>query len=67
MQNMKKEQVKPWKFLFGIFMVIIYLGMASLLVFSNMFDIREPFRIIIGILFFLYGIFRGYRIWKPGY
>lgn len=53
-----------WKLVFGIFMVLIYLGMAAILVFSNIFAIGKPYRILIGILFFLYGLFRGYRVWK---
>lgn len=59
-----KDQGKTWKLIFGIFMVLIYLGMAILLVFSEFFPIAEPYRIIIGVLFFLYGLFRGYRVWK---
>jgi hypothetical protein len=45
-------------------MVIIYLGMAVLILFSDLFGISQTFKIIIGILFFVYGIFRGYRIIK---
>lgn len=59
-----KNQGLNWKLIFGIFMVLIYLGMAAILVFSNVFAIPETYRIIIGILFFIYGLFRGYRIWK---
>lgn len=53
-----------WKLIFGIFMVLIYLGMAAILVFTNVFNIPDTYRIIIGVLFFLYGLFRGYRVWK---
>ena len=52
------------KLIFGIFMTFFYLGMAFLLIFFDIFDIKLVFRIIIGILFFAYGIFRGYRMWK---
>ena len=52
------------KFVWGVFMVTIYFGMALLLIFSEIFDIKLVFRIIIGVLMFIYGIFRGYRIWK---
>jgi hypothetical protein len=45
-------------------MVVIYLGMAVLILFSNLFGISRTFKIIIGILFLVYGIFRGYRIIK---
>ncbi len=55
------------KLLWGLFMVIIYLGMASLLLFSDVFVMQKTLKIIIGILLFLYGLFRGYRVWKNGY
>jgi len=58
---MKQEKMK---LIWGIFMVIIYLGMASLLVFSEIFDIKPVFRVVIGVLMFIYGLFRGYRVWK---
>jgi len=45
-------------------MVLFYLGMAVLLLVSDLFNIKESFKIIISILFFVYGIFRGYRMWK---
>lgn len=61
-----KDQGKQWKFIFGIFMVIFYMGMASILVFSNFFNISSLYRIIIGALLFIYGIFRGYRVWQQG-
>jgi hypothetical protein len=48
----------------GIFMMLFYVLMAFLLIFSDVFDIKPIFRIIIGISFFIYGIFRGYRLWK---
>lgn len=54
------------KFVWGIFMVIIYLGMAFLLVFTNLFNenMSFPMRITVGILFFCYTLFRGYRLIK---
>jgi len=53
-----------WRFIWGVFMVLFYLGMAFILFFSNFFDIRESFKIIISVLFLIYGLFRGYRMWK---
>jgi hypothetical protein len=56
------------KLIFGIIMTVIYLGMAFLImfskVFSSIFDRNPSFKIIIGILFLVYGLFRGYRVWK---
>lgn len=62
-QNSKKKKIV---FVFGIFMVLIYMGMAFLLIFSPIFtkNYSDTFRYIIGALFFLYGLFRGYRIIK---
>ena len=41
------------KFVWGIFMVMIYLGMTFLLVFTNLFNenMSFPMRITVGILF----------------
>lgn len=58
---MRRERIR---LIWGIFMTLFYLAMAVLLAFSDIFDIRFSFRIIIAILFFVYGIFRGYRVWK---
>lgn len=56
------------KFVWGIFMVMIYLGMTFLLVFTNLFNenMSFPMRITVGILFFCYTLFRGYRLMKDG-
>ena len=56
------------KFVWGIFMVMIYLGMIFLLVFTNLFNenMSFPMRITVGILFFCYTLFRGYRLIKDG-
>lgn len=56
------------KFAWGIFMVMIYLGMTFLLVFTNLFNenMSFPMRITVGILFFCYTLFRGYRLIKDG-
>ena len=56
------------KFVWGIFMVMIYLGMTFLLVFTNLFNenMSFPMRITVGILFFCYTLFRGDRLIKDG-
>ena len=56
------------KFVWGIFMVMIYLGMTFLLVFTNLFNqnMSFPMRITVGILCFCYTLFRGYRLIKDG-
>ena len=55
---------KKFKILWGIMMTLLYLGMACLIAFSDIFHIGKGLSIIMAILFFIYGIFRGYRVWK---
>ena len=52
------------RLVFGIFMTAFYLIMAILIVVYDFFEMKLAFRIIIGVLFFAYGIFRGFRVWK---
>lgn len=65
---MEQEKKTPkWspRMLFGLFMVFFYLLISILLVFTPIFkDVNIVARIIMGILFFAYGLFRGYRAWK---
>jgi hypothetical protein len=63
----KERNQKGWKLVWGVGMVVFYLVMAFLLTYSNLFDIKREYQIIIGIGFFLYGIFRGYRIVAKGF
>lgn len=56
-----------FKLIWGIVMVCAYLGIAYLLVFSPLFDnstMPKSIRIAIAVLFSVYGIYRGYRLWK---
>jgi len=65
MTNDKKEDKKNnSKYIFSLFMLLIYFGMSYLLIFSELFSQQYSsfVRIIIGLLFFVYGIFRAYRI-----
>ena len=50
----------------GSIMVAIYFGMAFLLVFTTLFigKVPEWVRFFMGGVFFLYGIFRGYRVYR---
>lgn len=56
----------PMRLWFGIFMVIFYIGIGLLLIIANKtFAIFSPvISIVIGAILCLYGIFRGYRLWK---
>lgn len=50
----------------GSIMVAIYMGMAFLLVFTNLFigKVPEWIRYMMGAVFFVYGIYRAFRIVK---
>jgi len=49
---------------FGIMMVIVYLGVGLLFI-CNVFNIiNYTLSCIIGTLLIIYGIFRGYRLYK---
>lgn len=66
---MKGDNKKvSFKFVWGLVMVVTYLLIAYLLVFSTVFIERstlpEVVRIILAIIFAVYGTFRGYRLWK---
>lgn len=55
---------RPLRIWFGIFMILVYLGVGLLFIF-NIFDtIDHTVSIIIGALLMLYGVFRGYRLYK---
>lgn len=67
-ENDLQKPQKPTKkinmgYIFGIFMILIYFGMAYLLIFTPLFKntFSEIFRYSIGIVFAIYGIFRAYR------
>lgn len=66
---MKDQKNKfSFKSVWGITMVVVYLGIAYLLVFSPLFEERSTIpkgiRIAIAVLFSVYGLYRGYRLWK---
>lgn len=58
--------VAPMRIWFGIFMVIFYVGIGILLIIANnTFQIYKPvITIIVGVLLCIYGLWRGYRLWK---
>lgn len=61
----KRPKIK-FSFVFGLFMILVYCGMAFLFVFSNLFaqQFSVTTRVIIGALLFVYGSIRAYRIIK---
>jgi hypothetical protein len=55
-----------FRMIWGIFMVVIYISLAYAMIFMDIFTISKNLRIIVGVLFFLYGVFRGISVWKYG-
>jgi hypothetical protein len=54
-------------FIWGLFMVLIFIGMAFLLVFTTYFAAMGLLaRIILGSVFLVYAIFRGYQLFTKG-
>lgn len=51
-----------FKLLWGMFMALIFLGMAVLTLFTNYFStMPSALRIIFGIVFLIFSIYRGYQ------
>ena len=62
--NSAKLTKKPmnWNAYFGIFMVLVYFGMAYLTLGTNYFFwIQDWARYGLGTIFIVYGLWRGYR------
>ena len=58
------NQPKGMRAVFGIFMILVYVGVGILFL-CNVFDIiNYGVSIAICVLLCLYGIFRGYRLYK---
>ena len=55
-----------FQFFFGMFMVAIYVGMGSYIIFfwEGINNMPEYFRVIFGLLFIAYGVFRMFRYAK---
>lgn len=55
-------------YVFGLLMMLVYWGMAVLLIWSPLFTgrIQPVYRYVLGIIFLVYGIFRAYRQIKRG-
>jgi len=53
-------------FIFGLLMAVLYIIAAFVIAFTSFFEhsFTQPIRYGIGALFLLYGIFRGWRIFK---
>lgn len=64
MDNYSNNQPKGMRLVFGIFMVLVYVAVGVLFL-CNVFDIiNYGVSIAIGVLLCLYGVFRGYRLYR---
>ncbi len=64
-QQEERSKASLFRIVAGAIMVAIYLAMAFLLVFTTYFSHTVPawVRYSMGLVFFVYGIFRGYRLY----
>ena len=60
------QRISTISVIMDIVMTAIYMGMSFLLLFTNLFvgKVPEWVRYMMGVVFFLYGIYRGYRVYK---
>ncbi len=60
------QRISTISAIMGLIMTAIYMGMSFLLLFTNLFvgKVPEWVRYMMGVVFFLYGIYRGYRVYK---
>lgn len=64
MDNNNNGTPRGMRLVFGIFMVLVYLG-VGILFFCHVFDIiNYGVSIAIGVILCLYGLYRGYRLYK---
>ena len=63
-----KEKGINIRMVWGIGMIVVYLGMSFLLIFTNLFNDNMSYtmRMTFGTVFFAYTVFRGYRLFKSG-
>lgn len=65
----RKATPRTMRIVFGVFMIVIYIGMGVLLL-TSFFDQVIPYawiRIVLAVAFIIYGIWRGYRQFSNRY
>lgn len=61
----RKKATMRWGAVFGLFMIAIYFSMAYLTLFTNhFFWMIDWARYSLGVIFVVYGLWRGYRYFK---
>ena len=60
------QRISTISAIMGIIMTAIYMGMSFLLLFTNLFvgKVPEWVRYMMGVVLLVYGIYRGYRVYK---
>ncbi|HET9571419.1 MAG TPA: hypothetical protein VFP20_08450 [Bacteroidales bacterium] len=54
-----------FKLIWGAFMSLVFLGMGVITLFTNYFsNMSATLRIVFGIVFLIFSIYRGYQIWS---
>ncbi len=54
-----------FRLLWGMFMALIFLTMAIVTLFTNYFStMSATLRILFGIVFLIFSIYRGFQIWQ---
>lgn len=63
--SQQKKKTANWNVYFGLFMILVYFGMAYLTLGTNYFFwIQDWARYGLGTIFIVYGLWRGYRYYK---
>jgi len=52
-----------FRLVWGVFMSLIFLGMGIMTLFTNYFSSMGSLRIVFGIVFFIFSIYRAYQTW----
>lgn len=55
---------KGARLIFGIFMVLVYIGVGLLFIFKVLFDFDTALSCTIGGILCAYGVWRGYRLYR---
>lgn len=62
--NNRPDTPKGARLAFGILMILVYIGVGLLFIFNVFNIIDSTVNYIVGGLLILYGIFRGYRLYR---
>ncbi len=64
MDNYTNNQPKGMRLVFGIFMIVVYLAIGALFI-ADVFNIdNAAISMTVGIILCVYGVWRGYRLYK---